>query len=577
MELKSIDKRGKRVFTGLVLAILTIALFSPLAMCDFINFDDDHYVYNNAFVREGMTWQGVREAFTTYACANWHPLTWLSLMLDAQLFGADNAGAFHFVNVLIHAANAALLFLALAHMTGRSGPSALVALLFAVHPLHVESVAWVSERKDVLSTFFWMLVLWSYSHYARHPTRIAYAGVLVFFVLGLLAKPMLVTLPCVLLLCDFWPLARWSQFPSGKTALARLFVEKIPLFMLSAACCVMTVIAQRSEGAVGGLEDYPLFARFGNALAGYVFYLGKTIWPTGLAIFYPYSANQWSPIMLTAAGALLLAISVAAIAMARTRPALLFGWLWYLGTLIPVIGLVQVGKQSVADRYTYVPLIGVFIMLAFGSSMEWLARGMPRFALKGAMALVTGLLMLVTSRQIVHWRDNGTLFQHALAVTEDNWLAHLNLGVALEGVKRSEEALEQYQQAVRIRPQSQIAQLRLGIALNRRGNFNDAETHLRAAVNLKPEFVAPRVELASVLTRLGKIDAAISECRQALQYAPGSFGAHAGLGILLAKQQQTDAAIYHCRAALRIHPDDAALQQQLQQLLAHESPPSSSG
>ncbi|NIQ87873.1 MAG: hypothetical protein GWN93_01765, partial [Deltaproteobacteria bacterium] len=405
-------------------------------------------------VHKGLTRESFIWAFTTTDEANWHPLTWLSHMVDCQLYGLNPAGH-HLTNVLLHSASTVLLFLILLGMTGSRWRSALVAALFALHPLHVESVAWVAERKDVLSTLFWMLTLWAYLAYTKRPERKRYLLIIVAFTLGLMAKPMLVTLPFVLLLLDYWPLKRieLGQSASGLPAANqpstiaekpgaqafRLLLEKTPLFVLTAASSVVTFVVQKSEGAVGALEVYPLKIRVANALVSYVSYIIKMIWPQNLAVFYPHPGQSLPMWQAVAAGILLVLISIAVIRAGRRQPYLPVGWLWYLGTLVPVIGLVQVGAQAMADRYTYVPLIGLFIMAAWGVPelmKKWHHR---RVALVVSAALVLFALMTCARLQLRHWKNSIALLSHAHAVTAKSYLVHNNLGSALNELGKYDE------------------------------------------------------------------------------------------------------------------------------------------
>lgn len=565
--MSSTHSSSLRVQIGLCLglAILTAFLYWPTRQHDFVNFDDDYYVTNNPMVLNGMTRDGFAEAWTTFRCANWHPLTWLSLMLDSQLLGTGPAG-FHLVNLLFHAANTVLLFLVLSHMTGHSWPSAFVAALFAVHPLHVESVAWVAERKDVLSTFFWMLVLWSYSHYARHPRWSGYLAVCLFLTLGLLAKPMLVTLPCVLLLCDIWPLGRWNLCginTESTISTRRLFLEKAPLFLLVVGFSIITFIAQRSEGAVGNLVEYTFSARITNSVAAYATYLGKTFWPTRLAVFYPFGSNNWPIALVIGAGLLLVGVTAVTVRFARQRPAVLVGWLWYLGTLVPVIGLVQVGKQSMADRYTYIPLIGVFIMLAWGLPRSLFAERTGRIIARITAGGIITALVLVSSLQISHWKNSTTLFEHTLAVTQENWLAHLNYGVELEKARRHQESLSHYQEAIRIKPTASKAHNNLGVVFSRLGKPAEGERHSREAIRLEPTYVSGHVNLASILLQLNQYDEALEHCHEAIRLKPDSIEGHVGLGILYAKKEQYDDSLKHFREVEKLSPHRPRLRTEL--------------
>ncbi len=410
-------------FIALLLALVTLAIYLPVLHDGFVNFDDDDYVTNNRVVKNGLTPAGIHWAFTTFHSANWHPVTWLSHMLDCQLFGL-NPAAHHFVNALIHSANAALLFLLLLRLTKLKWPSLIVAALFAWHPLHVESVAWISERKDVLSTFFALLALLSYAKFAKENCRRSFWFALIFFALGLMAKPMLVTLPFVLLLLDFWPVQRFSN-----STIQRLLVEKIPFFLLAAGSCVVTFLAQRAE-AVRTLKQVSLSLRLENAVAACATYLFQIFWPANLAVFYPMPEKIAPPAIILSATALIL-ISGLAWRARKNSPCLITGWLWFLGALVPVIGLVKVGDAAHADRYTYFPAVGIFIAVVFGI---WNRLKQPQaqkiFISASLVALIA--CAALTERQLPFWRDSETLFRRALAVTKNNPTAHLNLGAALE-------------------------------------------------------------------------------------------------------------------------------------------------
>jgi len=434
----------------LLLAFATLVVFLPVGSHEFVSFDDTDYVTENPFVKNGLTFTDIVWAFNTFHAGNWHPLTWISHMLDCQLFGA-NAGAHHFVNVLFHAANTALLFTLLLRLTGKIWPCAFIAALFAWHPLHVESVAWIAERKDVLSTFFALLALLNYAKYvaeskAQGPkSKLFFTYSLLAFALGLMAKPMLVTLPFVMLLLDFWPLQRFSHstFPR---ALVR---EKAPFFLLAAISCVVTFFAQKAGGAVASLAKVSLLYRLESAPVAVMDYLGKFFWPAGLCVFYPLRQNISPFAPIAATGALIL-ISLAAWRARNTKPYLLFGWLWFLGTLVPVIGLVQVGGAAIADRYTYIPSIGFFIAVVFWLA-DFAARlQTPKIIAAGFAAVILTACVLVTEHQLTFWRDSETLFRRAIAVTRSNDVALINLGVALDVQFRFAEALEIYRQAEKL-------------------------------------------------------------------------------------------------------------------------------
>lgn len=447
--------RGGRAFLffALLPALVGFA-FAAVVRNEFILVDDVDYLVNNLRLREGFTAANLRWAFTTDFAANWFPLTWLSHLLDYRLFGLD-AGAHHLMSLGLHAANTVLLFAVLRAMTGRSWCSALVAALFGIHPLHVESVAWAAYRKDVLSGFFWVLALGAYLGYARRPGRGRYLAVLGLFALGLMAKPAVVTLPFLLLLLDWWPLGRLAGRGDAPASLlcspiARATREKIPLFLLAAATSVVTYRAQKAVGTMAYFQDLSLQARIANALVSYVAYLRQTVWPRDLAVFYPHpvvSLPAWQPL---AAAIFLAAVLLLAFAARRRRPWLAVGWLWYLGTLLPMIGLVQVGLQARADRYTYLPLAGIFVMLVWGAA-EWSGRRLRSVATVFAL-LMLAVLSILCRRQVAIWRDTLTLFTHAAAVTERNWMAENNIGAAWGQRGDNMRAMEHFQRALAYRP-----------------------------------------------------------------------------------------------------------------------------
>ncbi len=569
----------------LVFAVL--AVFIQTANYDFVNFDDNEYVSENPHVKGGLTRDGIAWAITAYHSNNWHPLTWLSHMLDCQLYGLK-PGCHHLTNVLLHAATAIFLFLSLQRMTGALWPSAFVGAVFAIHPLRVESVAWVAERKDVLSGLFFMLTLWFYVRYVERPASWAwYLLVLVSFALGLTAKPMLVTLPFVLLLLDYWPLGRFRRV-HGRL---RLLVEKIPLFVLSAASCVVTLAAQRD--AINLLEQVSLSERLANAAVAYVAYLGKMFYPADLAILYPLPKDPPPAGEVIAAVTVLLAISTAVAAVRRKRPYLLVGWLWYLGTLAPVIGLVQAGSQKMADRYTYLPQIGLYTAFAWGAAHVVQAAGAWRYRRLGfaaVSALVVAGLMICAWRQTHHWRDSESLWTHTIDCTSQNPIAHLsfahfltvrgrfdeavahyekaleirpddaeahnNLGLALAGCGQIDEAIDHYQKALAIEPDRVEAHYNLGLALMRREQFEEAIAHYRRAVEIKPGYIDARYMLGNALARQGMYEDATDQFRRVLDVKPNYAEAHYYLGLALAHRGQTEEAIEHYRKALEIKADN---------------------
>jgi len=580
---------------GLLLALITLLAYLPASRDGFVNYDDQVYVTDNRTVQNGLTWAGIQWAFTTGHGSNWHPLTWLSHMADCELFGL-NPGAHHLVNVLFHTANVVLLLVLLLRLTGELWPAAFVAALFAWHPLHVESVAWISERKDVLSAFFALLTLLAYTRYAQRRSRVEpsplrsaapggressaglapalrpwtfdYFLALLFFALGLMAKPMLVTLPFVMLLLDYWPLQRVLTFHSAScrsdaktdqlsTAL-RLVFEKWPFFLLVLISCVVTFLVQRHGEAVMTFQQFPLHLRVANALIAYERYLGKTFWPSGLAILYPLPNHlSWIRAMAATAIGLLGGISWLIWRIHRQYPYLLVGWLWFLGTLVPVIGLVQVGSAAMADRYTYFPLVGVFIAVTFGVRDLASRFQFPKAAVAAAAALTLALCLILTENQLRYWHDSESLFAHTLAVIKgDNPHAQINYGVALEQKGRLVEALTQYRAAARISSDNVEAQYNIGNLLDKMGQPEEALPELLKAVQLNPKLPSLRDALGAVLVELGRFDEAMGQFTEAARLDPNYPGAHFDMGKVLLKQGRDAEAIDEFRAALRIDPNN---------------------
>ena len=550
----------------LCLTASVAAVYWPVHQYGFLSYDDHEYVSENQRVLGGLTRESLVWALTAHYSANWHPLTWVSLMLDHQWFGMW-AGGYHLVNVLLHATSTWLLFAVFHRMTAAPWRSALLAALFALHPLHVELVAWVAERKDVLCALFWMLTLWAYVRYVEQFTvrgtrlKVFYGLALLFFALGLMAKPMVVTLPFVLLLLDYWPLGRtqWAQSAAGeniKVAPSQLLREKLPFFVLVAASCVATCWAQRAAGAVVSLEGVPLGTRVANAVLSYLSYLGKAFWPTSLAVFYPLDSNLSLTVAMIA-GVGLMGATTAVIWRSRREPWLATGWFWYLGTLVPVIGLVQVGSQSMADRYTYLPLIGVFIMLCWSVPGRALERRGLNVAIGIAVVAAVAVCAVLTRIQVGYWRNEETLFRHALDVTRDNWVAHNNLGVALEYVGRVDEALGHYEQVVRIVPNFANGHEHLAEVLARLGRVPEAIEHYEQALRIRPDYAEAHCSLGITLARSGRTTDAIREFEQAVRYKPDYAEAHCSLGVALAALGRTPEAISQFEQAVRYKPDYA--------------------
>lgn len=513
----------------MIVAALVIVSYWPVRHYGFVRYDDPDYVSENPHIKQGLTWHAVSWSLTSGYASNWHPLTWVSHMVDVQLFGV-NAGAHHVTNVVLHLVTTLLLFLALARMTGAVWRSVFVAGLFALHPLHVESVAWIAERKDVLSALCWMATILAYVGYARDPRLRRYLLVAACFALGLMAKPMVVTLPFVLLLLDFWPLRRLS-FAGGHQTLRALLVEKIPLFALSVASSVITFAVQREGGSVAPVTRLPLLNRVENAVISYVAYLEKAVWPSHLAIYYPYP-KSFSILLVMGCALLLAAISAVAILRARRYPYVAVGWFWYLGTLVPVIGLVQVGAQARADRYTYIPLIGIFLIVAWGIPDLLRRWSLHKFAIAVAGAGILALSAFASTVQVRHWASNSELWTHAIDVTTDNDVAHNNLGPDLAAAGKLDEAVAHFREAIRINPTYADAHSNLGLALASQRRLGEAVLHYREAIRLFPGHARAHANLAVALQALGRTDDAIRELEAALKLNPDNARVRAALAIL---------------------------------------------
>ena len=570
--------RGRARLLGLLLFLLVVGVFLPALRHDFIYYDDPGFVMENPHVAGGLTWTNVKWAFLHAGFDYWRPLSWLSHMADCQIFGLDPWGH-HLTSILLHALNALLVFAVWRKMTGAVWRSLLVAALFGLHPLHVESVAWIAERKDVLGSCFWLLTLWAYAHWVqeraaqRTGASIFYLITLALFVLGLMSKPMLVTVPCVLLLLDFWPLNRFGSHPRRRpgAVVGSLVMEKIPFFALAVAIGVFTVLVQEKIGALKTMAGYPWAGRVANALMAYCQYLGKCVFPARLAVFYPYPLEH-SVGLTVLAGVLLAGITIAVCRRHRSRPYLLVGWFWFLGTLVPVIGLVQVGEQSMADRYSYMPLVGVFLMAAWAAG-DVAARWPRQSGRLGATAgaILAGCIFL-TSRQLGYWQNSVTLFRHALAVTEDNWAAHAYLGYALsKSPAQLSEAIAEYQAALRIMPHLAVAHNYLGNALVKMpGRLSDAAAEFRAALRFDPELADAHSNLATILTQTPDgLPEAVAEYRAALRLRPDSAEIHNYLGLALGRMPGGEPeAIVEFRTALRLKPDSPAMHYDLGLALA---------
>ncbi len=550
------------VLICLALTILTVITFWSLKDCGFINFDDNVYVYENSYVQSGLSANNIVQSFSSELVkksSNWHPVTWLSLMLDYQIFGLNPHG-YHLINLLFHVINAILLFLIFYRMTKTLWPSAFVACLFAIHPLHVESVAWIAERKDVLSTFFWMLTMGAYSYYVEHPGFRRYSFVLLFFILGLMAKPMLVTLPFVLLLLDYWPLQRFVEIkpdhkvqpevsksvisdkqkkkskkkPAVKEALELkkpadseykwsliypLLREKVPFFILAILSSIVTYLSQKKGGAVISFEAIPSVVRIGTAFVSYITYIGKMIWPSNLAVLYPHP-RLLVPWQVLGSVFILIAITLVVIWRVKRSPYLATGWLWYLGTLVPVIGIVQVGGQAMADRYTYIPLIGLFIMVAWDVPdllKKWNYR---KEVILASSILIILCLSIKTWTQIGYWHNSITLYDHTLNVTDNNWLIYYNRGHVYADLGNHRQAIEDYSKAIEIRPNLIEAYYNRGNAYADLGNHRQAIEDYSRAIEIKPNYLEPYYNRGNAYKDLGNYRQAIEDYSKAIEIRP---------------------------------------------------------
>ncbi len=569
---KELTSLKKKLLLCLGLTLVTLAVYRQVGGHEFITLDDEWYIVENSKINAGFTRDGLIGIFTETHAGNWHPLTSLSHMLDVELFGL-NAGRHHLVNALFHAANTLLLLLVLNRMTGSLWCSGFVAAAFALHPLHVESVAWVSERKDVLSSLFWMLTMWAYAFYTDRPSVRRYSALVAFFGFGLAAKQMLVTLPFVLLLLDYWPLGRIAlrghRFENpvrnpAAVSIRRAVLEKLPLFILSGLAAAMVYIVQQHVGIVKSAAKYPLSWRIANGLVAYIAYLGKMVWPSKLAIFYPHPRGDWLLLPSVVAALLLVGITSAAIWRLRRQPYLAVGWLWYLGTLIPVIGLVQVFDQAMADRYTYIPLIGIFIMVAWGLGE---LAGKWKYGRKMLCPAAVAILMALsacTYHQLRYWRSSRTLFEHALKVTRNNYMAHSCLGKSFLNQHNYQEAIKHYDAAVKIEPSYSEAQHNLAVLyyavgsnLERTGEREKAGQQYIKALQHNRKHQNARNHLAAVLDQLGKINEAVEHGAETVQLFPDDAAARFYLAEALAKQNRNDESIVHYRHALKLKHADA--------------------
>ena len=557
----------------LALAAVTVAVYWRAGGFDFVNFDDPDYVTENPVVRRGLSLRGVIWAFSHFYASNWHPLTWISHMLDCQLFGLHPAGP-HLVNVALHAVNGVLLFLLLQRLTGTLWRSAMVAAMFALHPLHVESVAWIAERKDVLSTFFGLMALLAYVKFSQKSakqlpsskfqvpsSRIWHVWITGLFALSLMAKPMLVTLPFVMLLLDVWPLQRIENIGIKtflKPGFGKLVLEKWLWFILVAASCVATFFAQKAGGAVQSTEHFPLTGRVANAVTAYFEYVLKACWPVHLAVFYPLKLEQ--PIWQVALAAVfVLGVSIAAVMTIKQRPYFSVGWFWFLGTLVPVIGLVQVGNQAMADRYTYIPLTGLFIIVVWGAwDILHKAKAAQIIAAATATVLLTALAA-TTVYQLQYWRNGFALFTHALAVTTGNAVANNNLGTLLVAQGNDSEGLAHYAEAVRFDPRDASFQNNYATALARAGRQDEAIEHYQAAIHDDPQFAKAYSNLGALLIEQHHVEAAVTNLNEAVRIDPENSKARNNLANALSVAGKLDDALIQYSEAVRLDPTNSAM------------------
>lgn len=555
------------VLVSMCLVIAILVVYGQVIHFEFVGYDDEVYVTDNRHVQTGLTLNGILWAFTTYHAGNWHPLTWLSHMLDCEIFGLNPAGH-HLTNLLLHLGNTLLLFLVLEQMTGAMGRSAVVAALFALHPLHVESVAWVAERKDVLSAFFGMLALLAYRCYIKRPHLFNYLLITLFLSLGLMAKPMLVTFPFILLLLDFWPLGRWQYDPdrlqegekhtgpAGHSNL-QLIWEKVPLLIPVVISSVLTFVAEHHEGTIGSLASFSLKARITNAFFSYASYLVKTVWPLHLSVFYPHPADALPLWPSLGAAVVVAGVSFWVIRVSKEYPYVCVGWFWYLGTLVPVIGLVQIGEQAMADRYTYIPLIGIFFIMVWGGADLFKSWHFRKIIIAVFTAIILPVLATLTFFQAGHWENAVALFQHAVRMDNNNSMAHNNLGAAFAFSGKLDQAIFHYKEALKVHPYHLVAILNLGKALVDTGKDDEAAYYYQKALRIDPNNVDAHNALAVMLTARGKLDEAVWHCTEALRINSESPDTHFNFGNLLMKQGRINEAGLHFAEAIKINADYA--------------------
>ena len=567
---------NRNLILCLLLVTCTLVIYNSVNQNGFVNYDDDVYVTANRHVQAGLRWTTIRWAFTTFDAANWHPLTWISHALDYQIFKLNPAGH-HYTNVLLHCANVVFLFLLLVEATQRTWPSLIVAAIFGVHPLNVETVAWAAERKNVLSMLFLLLALWAYQRYASTPSIARYVAVFLLFACGLMSKPQVITLPFLLMLWDYWPLRRLqlgspqaSATGDRTRSLAWLLLEKVPLLALSAASAVVTLAGQQAGGAVRSVLEYPATVRIENAIGAYFDYVGRLLWPVRLAAMYPHPGDSLRAWQIGVAAIFVIAVTVLVIRF-REKRYLVVGWFWFLGALVPMIGLVQVGQQATADRYMYLPMIGLLLMLCWGLG-DWASERKTRVVgLATATALVLAVLGALTYRQVGFWHDSETLWTHAVAVTKDNYVAHVNLGETFLNQERTGEAAIHFLAAVQIRPTDPAAHLNLGTCQRRQKNYVPALQEDQAVLRLTSDKglrTYALVNLGSDYRHLKDYPRARESYEAALQLNPETARAFVGLGVLAEKNGKFDEAVKNYSRAVELEPSDVGyllLSQALQQ------------
>ena len=554
----NLSSRERVIIIGLCLLLIAgvVAVYAQTAGFNFVDYDDPDYVKNNSKVPEGLTFGGIQWAFTTTYGSNWFPLVWLSLMLDRTIFGFW-AGGFHLVNVAFHIANTILLFWVLKRYTKAVWASFFVAALFGLHPLHVESVAWVTERKDVLCTLFWLLTMLAYLRYVETPTTKRYVIICVIFALGLMSKSMLVTLPFVLLLMDYWPLRRLLPEDAGKgVSIGRLIWEKAPLFMLSAVSSAVTFIVQKTGGAMVRLGNVTIGYRIENAIVSYCDYILKTFWPVDLAVFYPYPTKPLADWKVAASLAVLAAITIVVILLRRRRY-LIVGWFWYLGTLVPVVGVVQVGLQAMADRYTYIPLTGIFIMLAWlaGDIVAQRRFGQVLAGIAGSVILI--VLGAMSFVQVGYWRDTFSLFAHCVAVTPDNFVARSYRGLGFAEKGDNESAVRDVEAALRLEPNEIRTLYNLAGMRVKQGRIDEAVEYYNRILELNPGDASTYITLAAMESNKENLERAMEFYREGLKYHPENGDLHGKLGAMLLQTGQVDEAIKELEAAVKVKADSA--------------------